>query len=475
VLAACIAAYLALMVAVGLAASRRVHGTADYALARGGFGVPVVAATVFATWFGAETVLGIPAVFMKEGVGGLAADPFAAVGCLVLIAVAFARPLFRLQVLTLGDFFRDRFDRRCEVLLSACIAFSYLGWVAAQLVALGVVFAALSGGAIDVRTGAVAGAAIVLVYTLWGGMWSVALTDFVQAIVIVLGLACVAWMMAGLAGGADRVIASALSAGRLRFAAPTDVRGLLGLASASFIVLLGSVPQQDVLQRIRSARTEGVAVAGTLLGGVAYFVIACVPMFLVSAAALIDPPMVRRLLDGDSQMILPTLVLERMPVAVQALFFGALLSAIFSTASAALLAPAVTVAGNLIRPLLRDSGDRTLLHAMRLTVLLLAVIVTAMAVLSQQSIYDLVNNSGKVVLAAAFVPLAAGLFWRGATARGAWWSAVGGLASWIGCEALAPEATLPPALAGLLASGLGMLAGSFRDPAGSASPARERG
>ena len=104
----------------------------------------------------------------------------------------------------------------------------------------------------------------------------------------------------------------------------------------------------------------------------------------------------------------------------------------------------------------------------------LAVVVTAMAVLSQQSIYDLVNNSGKVVLAAAFVPLAAGLFWRGATARGAWWSAVGGLATWVGCEVLAPQATLPPALAGLLASGLGMVAGSFRDPAGVASPMRER-
>ncbi|HET7400667.1 MAG TPA: sodium:solute symporter family protein [Usitatibacter sp.] len=471
-LAACIGAYLAVMIAVGLVASRRVHGAADYAVARGRFGGGVVAATVFATWFGAETVLGIPAVFMKEGVGGLAADPFAAVGCLVLVALVFARPLFRLHGLTLGDFFRDRFDRRCEMLLSACIAFSYLGWVAAQLVALGVVFATLTGGAIDVRTGAVVGAAIVLVYTLWGGMWSVALTDLVQAIVIVLGLAWVGYVISGLAGGADRVVASAVSAGRLRFAPPTDVRGLLGLTSASFIVLLGSVPQQDVLQRIRSARTEGAAVAGTLLGGVAYFAVACVPIFLVSAAALIDPPMVGRLLDGDSQMILPTLVLERMPVALQALFFGALLSAIFSTASAALLAPAVTVAGNLVRPLLRDAGDRTLLRAMRLTVLILAGVVTAMAVLSRQSIYDLVNNSGKVVLAAAFVPLAAGLFWRRATARGAWWSAVGGLATWIGCEALAPEAALPPALAGLLASAVAMVAGSLRDPASSGPPSR---
>jgi SSS family transporter len=461
VLAACIAAYLVLMVAVGLVASRRVHDAADYAVARGGFGVPVVAATVFATWFGAETVLGIPAVFMKEGVGGLAADPFSAVGCLVLVAFVFARPLFRLQVLTLGDFFRDRFDRRCEVLLSACIAFSYLGWIAAQLVALGVVFATISGGAIDVRTGALIGAAIVLVYTLWGGMWSVALTDFVQSIVIVLGLAYVAYAVAEAAGGAGRVFDSAAQHGRLRFEPPSDLRGMLGLASASFIVLLGSVPQQDVLQRIRSARTEGTAVVATLLGGVAYFAVACVPMFLVSTAALIDPSMVSGLLEGDSQLILPTLVLERMPLAVQALFFGALLSAIFSTTSGALLAPTVTIAENLVRPMLRSPHDRTVLRAMRATVLVLAVVVTAMAILSRQSIYELVNNSGKIVLAAAFVPLAAGLFWRRATARGAWWSALAGLAGWIACEGLLPEALVPPPLAGLLASAAGMLLGSI--------------
>src|SRR5689334_12862512 len=128
--------YLAVSVAIGLYASRRVRGAADFAAARGRFSTPVVTATVFATWFGAETVLGIPATFMKEGLAGLAADPFAAMGCLAVVAVVFARPLHRLAPLTLGDYFRDRFDRRAEAVLTLCIAFSYFGWVAAQFVAL---------------------------------------------------------------------------------------------------------------------------------------------------------------------------------------------------------------------------------------------------------------------------------------------------------------------------------------------------
>ncbi|HET9576581.1 MAG TPA: sodium:solute symporter family protein [Usitatibacter sp.] len=465
-LLASVAACVALFIAVGLLASRRVGSAADYAVARGGFGTVVVAATVFTTWFGAETVLGIPAVFLKEGVGALAPDPFAAVGCLVLVALVFARRLFRLRVLTLGDFFRDRFDGRVEALLSLCIAFSYLGWIAAQLLALGVAFSLISGGAMPMPAGVVAGAAIIVAYTLWGGMWSVALTDFVQAIVIVAGLGYVAYAVGAAAGGPARVIESASAAGRLAFAPPADLKGVLGLATSAFVVLLGSVPQQDVLQRVRSARTESIAVRATLWGAAAYFVVAAVPMFLVSAAAIIDPALVARLLAVDSQLILPTLVLERTPVLVQALFFGALLSAIFSTASGALLAPAVTIAENLVRPRLRDAGDAAVLRAMRLTVLALAVAVTAMALASRQSIYELVNNSGKVVLATSFVPLAAGLFWRRASAAGAWWSAVAGLATWLACEALAPDAMVPPALAGLLAGIAGMAAGTMRSPHG---------
>ncbi|HET9652133.1 MAG TPA: sodium:solute symporter, partial [Usitatibacter sp.] len=227
---------------------------------------------------------------------------------------------------------------------------------------------------------------------------------------------------------------------------------------------------EDVLQRIRSAHSESIAVRATLLGAAAYFVVAAAPLFLVSAAAIIDPALVARLLESDSQLILPTLVLERTPVAVQALFFGALLSAIFSTASGALLAPAVTIAENLVRPMLREATDAAVLRAMRLTVLVLAVVVTVMALASRQSIYDLVNNSGKVVLATSFVPLAAGLFWRKAGATGAWWSAVAGLATWLAAEALAPQATVPPALAGLIAGIAGMVAGTLYAPRGRQAP-----
>jgi Na+/proline symporter len=460
-LLASVALYLAASIAVGLYAARRVRGAADFAVARSRFSTPIITATVFGTWFGAETVLGIPGTFMKEGLTGLVADPFAAVGCLVLVGLVFARPLHRLAPLTLGDYFRSRYGRAAEIILTLCIGFSYFGWVAAQFVALGLAFSVLSGGAIDLGTGVVIGAAVVLIYTVAGGMWSVAITDLLQGIVIIVGLAAVAWVLSDLAGGAHKVLDAAAASDRMRFLPAPDVKSVLAFVAAGLVVLLGSVPQQDVLQRIVSAKDETAAANGAILGGVLYFAIAFVPIFLVSAASLIDPALVERLVAKDHQLILPTLILERTPLFIQVFFFGALISAILSTASGALLAPSVMIAENLVRPFLRAGDDAALLRAMRLTVLGLGIFITAMALRSSLSIYQLVNESGKVVLVAGFVPLAAGLFWPRATSTGALASTGAGLVTWIALEFLAPDATVPPVLAGLFAGILGMLGGSL--------------
>ncbi len=451
-----VALYLATSLAIGLYAATRVKGSGDYAVARKSFGTSIVAAAFFATWFGAETVLGIPATFLKEGLRGLAADPFAAFACLALIGLVFARPLFRFDVVTLGDYFRARYGRTAEVALTLCIAFSYVGWIAAQLVALGLALNVISGGAIATHTGILIGAGVVLVYTMAGGMWSVALTDFFQAVVIVGGLLYVAWVVVDAAGGVTRVIEAA-GTERLRFLPEPGVKSVLAWVSAALVVMLGSVPQQDVLQRVMSAKDERIAVRATVLGGALYFVIAMLPIALVCAALVIDAPMVERLVGEDYQLILPTLILERTPILVQALFFGALISAILSTASGALLAPAVALAENVLRPIVKPKDDRGVLMLMRVSVAVLALAVTAMALTSKQSIYQLVNDSGKVVLVSSFVPMTAAIFWPRADARAAHASIAAGLVVWILMEWLSPEGTVPPPLGGLAASFVAMV------------------
>jgi Na+/proline symporter len=453
--------YWVISVGIGLWAAMRVKNTADFAAAGHSLPLPIVTAMVFATWFGSEAVLGIPAEFIKEGLGGVVADPFGSALCLILVGLFFAKHLYNRRMLTIGDFFREKYGRTVEVLVTLCIVVSYLGWVAAQIKALGLVFHVVSDGAISENLGMIIGASSVLIYTLFGGMWSVAITDFIQMIVIVIGMLYISGEMTALTGGFTVVIEHAAAAGKFSFWPDMNLVSILGFTAALCTMMLGSIPQQDVFQRISSSKNVNIAVQASILGGVLYFIFAFVPMYLAYSATLIDPGLVERYINTDSQMILPKLVLEHAPVFAQILFFGALLSAIKSCASATLLAPSVSFAENIVRGFYKNLSDQGLLKIMRITVLFFTLAVTLFAMNSELSIFKMVESAYKVTLVAAFVPLAFGIYWSKANSLGGLLAVVFGLTVWIGAEILAPEATLPPQLAGLLASIAGMLLGGL--------------
>ena len=454
-------AYLLLSIGVGLYAATHVKNTSDYVAAGRHLPLYIVTATVFATWFGSETVLGISATFLDEGLRGLWSDPFGASLCLILVGLFFARPLYRLNLLTLGDYYRLRYGRTVEVLCSSAIVISYLGWVAAQITALGLVFNILSDGSISNEAGMLIGAAIVLVYTLFGGMWSVALTDFMQMTIIIIGLLYIAWLIGDMAGGVGTVISHANDAGKLNFLPTVDAKDMIAFLAGILTMGFGSIPQQDVFQRLNSARDEKTAVRGTLLGGSGYFVFAFVPLFIAYSATLIDPALVAQYQESDSQQVLPQLILQHTPIFAQVMFFGALLSAIMSTASGTLLAPSVTFSENILRGTFPRMSDHKFLWLTRGVVVVFALLITWYATHTSESIHGMVENAYKVTLATAFVPLAFGLYWKRATTQGALASIFIGLVTWVLLEIVAPEADVPPHFAGMLAGIVAMLAGSL--------------
>jgi len=231
-------------------------------------------------------------------------------------------------------------------------------------------------------------------------------------------------------------------------------------------MMFGSIPQQDVFQRVASSKNERIAGNASITGGVLYFCFAFIPMFLAYSATLIDPKMVTGLIGTDPQLILPTLIMQHVPVFAQVMFFGALLSAIKSCASATLLAPSVTFTENILRGAFRHWTDRQFLFAMRAVVLCFTAIVTVFALNTDASIYKMVENAYKVTLVAAIVPLTFGLYWHRATSLGATLAIVFGLATWINLEIINPDGLVPPQLAGLAMSLAGMLVGSLVSFAG---------
>lgn len=467
-LIACVLVYMAATVAVGIYASSRVKDSKDFMVAGRSLPLYMNFACVFATWFGAETVLSVSAKFAHKGLGFVSGDPFGASMCLVLVAFFFARTFYRLELLTIGDFYHLRYGKFVEVITSLGIASSYLGWTSAQLSALGLVINVLFPQ-LSLNSAILIGASIVTVYTLFGGMWSVALTDVIQTAAIVVGLIIVAFLLGYQAGGFDVVIAAAQKEGKLTLFPHITAAAWMAFIGEFITMSLGSIPQQDVFQRVTSARNERTAFIGTLTGGLFYFAFAFVPMFIAYSATVIDPAYIAHFQAEDArevQKILPTLILHRTPIWCQVLFFGAVLSAILSTASGTLLAPASVLTENVLQPFTRHFSDRTMLWLLRSVLIIVSVVATTISVNSQSTMYEMVESGYKVTLVVAFVPLLCGIYWRRATTQGAVFSILMSVPVWIGAEFLCSEESpelwrnVPPQLYGLAASFLGMFLGS---------------
>ena len=454
--------YLLVTIAIGLMAAKRVQNSSDFAIAGRHLPMAMIVTTTFATWFGSETVLGIPAKFVNGGLHGVVEDPFGAGFCLIFVGLFFAGKLYKMTLLTISDYFRERYGRTVEVVCSLIIMVSYLGWVSAQVTALGLVFNLLSDGVVSMELGMVIGVVSILAYTLFGGMWSVAITDFIQMIILVVGLSILAVFAADQAGGADKVVALAISQDMFKFWPEPNTKDVLFFFASAITIMLGSIPQQDVFQRVMSANSIKAATHGPVIGGICYILFAFVPMFLVVSAMIIMPEQASALIADDPQKVLPTLVMTQMPFVMQVLFFGALLSAIKSCASATLLAPSVTFTENIWRQFRPHQSDQQELRAMRVTVLVFSMVVLGYAIRMQgTSIYEMVSGAYQVPLVGAFVPLTFGLYWKRATTQGAIFALVLGLLTWGLFLATPAGDEFPAQLAGVLASLTGMLVGSL--------------
>jgi SSS family transporter len=455
--------YLLGTLGIGVWAGTRIKNTGDFAVAGRSLPLIMVVTTTFATWFGAETVMGIPAKFVQGGLNSLVEDPFGAGFCLILVGLFFATKLYRLNLLTIGDYYRERYGKGIEVFCSVAIILSYLGWVAAQITALGLVFSVLTNGAMSETAGMIVGTLAVLVYVVVGGFLAVALTDFIQMIVLVIGLSIIAFFAADLAGGTAPVFAMASKADLWKFLPNPSFTDIAFFIGAGVTMMFGSIPQQDVYQRVMSAKSAPTARAGAVIGGASYILFAFVPMFVVACAVIVMGQDALDIAKSDYQRLLPTFVMTKMPLAMQILFFGALLSAIKSTSSATLLAPSTSFVENILKHLRPGMSDRQQLFAMRCTIVVFAALVLTYAIaMKGTSIYELVSSAYQVTLVGAFVPLVMGLYWKRATTQGAIASLAAGIGTWL---LFFPQVSslgthFPGQLAGLIAAFAGMVLGS---------------
>lgn len=412
-------AYVALQLAVGVAASRRIASEDDFFVAGRRLGPGLAAASVFATWFGAETCVGAAGNVRAEGLSLVTVEPFGYGLCLLVTGAIFAAPLWRRGVVTLADFFRRRFGPATERIAALALLPSSIFWAAAQLRAFADVLVANSHG-FGLEGALLLAAAIAVVYTVLGGLLADVWTDSIQATVLVLGLALVLGALTADAGGVGAALA-AIPADAVRFHLPADT-GWLDVAEAWAIPVIGSVTAQEVLARSFAARSAGAARAAGLLGGGLYLAVGAIPVLIGLIA-----PGVHGDVAAAGDAFLPALAREVLPFALNAVFAGALVSAILSTVDSALLAAGSLVARNFVRG--SGAGARGLRSA-RLGVLACGVVAYLIA-REAEGVLALITLASATGSAGVVVAVTLGLFTRRGGAPSAIGALLAGTAVWV--------------------------------------------
>ena len=409
--------YVLLQLLLGVWASRRIRNEEDYLLAGRSLGPGLATFSVFATWFGAETVIGAGGRVYEQGLAGAALDPFGYALCLLLMGAFFAARLWNMGLTTLADFFVRRYSPGVGQLAALLLVPGSVLWAAAQIRAFGQVLM-VSSEELSMIAAISLAAAVVIVYTLSGGLLADAVTDVLQGVVLLLGLMvlAVAVWLAWPGGGA------AIPAERLHWQAPDEA--WWQTLERWAIPVAGSLFSQELIARMLGSRSPTVARRAALLGGGLYLAAGSIPLLLALAGPALLPGL------EEPEQFIPQLARAHLHGALYVLFAGALVSAILSTVDSALLAAGALTAHNLAQPLFPGRGERFKLVAARAAVAVFGVIAWALA-LSSDSLFELVEAASSFGGAGVFVCLLAGL----SSARGGRWAAtaalLGGTGIWL--------------------------------------------
>lgn len=398
----CILAYVMAQLAIAFVVMRKLRSETDYLLAGRNLNMPLSTMTILATWFGAETCIGAAGSIYENGLAGARTDPFGYSLCILVMGVFFARRLWNLKLTTLGDFFRLRYGEGVEKLAVVLMVPASVIWAAAQILAFGHVLSASSTIAVDLS---IAFAALMVIsYTVLGGLLADVISDFIQGVVLIIGLLVLLILVLTHLPDTD-VLAQGFSIDRLQLR--REGEPWLAVIDAWSIPIIGSLFTAELVTRVIAARSAGIARRATMLGGGCYFLVGLVPLFL----GMIGPGLIPDLTDGEQ--ILPMLAQTYLPTALYIVFAGALMSAILSTVDSALLAAGALVSHNLVLPWLRYRGatsidERVKMRVSRGSVLLFGLIAYYLA-LNADSVLGLVEEASAFGSAGIFTCCLLGL------------------------------------------------------------------
>lgn len=430
-----IAVFFFIRLIVGVLASRRINSAADYIVAGRRLPIYFTAASIMATWFAAETIMGASATAYLYGLQGVVFDPFGSVLCLGLSGFFFIRILRRAQYMTAIDFFQKRFGTAMAAAGAAAQVIAYLGWTAAQIVAGGALIHALLGWPLPI--GLIFVTTVVVLYTMMGGMWADTLLDFMQMFFTAGGILLIFTVVMKEIGGWQifRETAEAMYVSDAMAILPIRGEGFLGYTgvtgwiywiAAWLAIGLGSLPAQDLMQRSMSAKNEATAVHGTYSAGFLYGFFGIMSPLIGIALFTLMPGIAPE----QTEYLIISASLKYLSPYLAALFIAALASALMSTSDSSLLAGASIISENILPLLHKNPDEKQTLLWTRVFVAIMGVCSLLLALFAA-TIYKLAIFAWTVLLVGQVVPFILGIYWKKANSQGALAGYAGGFISWI--------------------------------------------
>lgn len=417
-----VALYMLGMLAVGYFASKKTHTAAEFMVAGRGLPVWICSMTVIATWFGGSTIMGSSGAAYDEGLLGVIADPFGAALALFLVGMFFARMFRRLKIITVADFMEQRYGRTAAVMITIAQLFSNIMWVGGMLVAFGTIFETLAG--VPLIVGIFSGAVVIFIYTSVGGMWAVAMTDFFQMIIILIGLVILLVVVLIDVGGWGAIAPQLPEHAFRLFPVEHTSEQWLNYLRMWMIFGIVDISAQTLMQRVAAARDERVAQTSFYIGSLGYLTFGMIPVVLGIIASVTLPNL------GTSESAVPQLALLHLHPLAIAIFVGAVLAAIMSSADSALLACSSLFAKNILTYVKPDADDKLMLRVARAAIPICGIVALVIA-LEFQKIFQLVVDSNMLGLAAIIVPFIMGVWWKKANRTGCLSAMGAGIFAWL--------------------------------------------
>ncbi len=441
-----VALYMLLMIGVGFYASKKTHTVTEFMVAGRGLPVWLCSVTVVATWFGGSVMLGGAGAAYDDGMMGVIEDPWGGALALLLIGFFFARLFRRLKIITVTDFMEQRYGKTAGVAITITTLFSQIMWAASALVAFGTIFQALTS--ISLETGILIGAFVIILYTMIGGMWAVALTDFVQLTIIMVGLVVLFVVVLVDSGGWGQISPHIDDHAFRMVPFDNTMDQWLNYLRAWTIIGIVDISAQTLFQRVSSAKSERVAQNAFYIGGFGYLFFGMLAVLLGIIGSVTMPDLL------NSEAVIPELAKAHLhPVAI-AIFVGAVLAAIMSTGDSVLLAASSILAKNVLPSVKRNPSEHLSMQVARWSIPVCGLIAVVIA-LKIQVVFDLMVDANILGLAAIIVPFVLGVWWTKANRTGALSAMAAGLAAWLTTLFTAPE--LPADFIGLAACLITML------------------